>query len=315
MSGESARIARIAAILGVPSDQLDDAAVIDSPGAPLVLTVDEQVEGTHFTRALCSLEDVGFRATMAAASDLAAMGARPLAALASWVLPVAGSAGGGTARAREDVTDEDVERVARGQREACDRLGARVLGGNLARGPALSIATTWVGTAARPIARSGALAGDALWACGDLGLASAGFRALSAGLVAHEAAATAWRRPVARIDAGLAMARAAHAAIDVSDGLALDAGRLASASGVRVVLDEAALRAQLHSATIAVGAGLGVDPLDLALAGGEDYALLCASADPIDGFARIGWIEAGAGCVLRGATGERAVAGGFDHFA
>jgi len=316
VSREDERIARIAAILGVPRAQLDDAAVVDAPSGKLVLTVDEQVEGTHFTRALCSLEDLGFRATMAAASDLAAMGATPLGALAAWVLPVAGSAEGGTARASDAVADQDAERIARGQREACDRLGALVLGGNLARGPAISIATTWVGAAARPIARSGAKPGDALLACGELGLASAGFRALARGLEAPEVrdAAAAWRRPVARIADGLRMAAVAHAAIDVSDGLALDASRLAAASGVRAVLDEAALRSSLHSATIALAAALGEDPLDLALAGGEDYALLCASSGPIDGFVRVGSIETGSGCVLRGPNGERAVSGGFDHF-
>ena len=314
MSREDDRIARIAAILGIPREQLDDAAVLAAPNGKLVLTVDEQVEGTHFTRALCSLEDLGFRATMAAASDLAAMGATPLGALSAWVLPVAGSAEGGTARSPAALTDEDAERIARGQREACDRLGAHVLGGNLARGPAISIATTWIGAAARPIARSGAKPGDALLACGDLGLASAGFRALSRSLDGMFEAAAAWRRPVARIAEGLRMASVAHAAMDVSDGLAIDAARLGAASGVRVVLDEDALRRSLHSATIAVARAIGQDPLDLALSGGEDYALLCASSAPIEGFVRIGSIEAGSGCVLRGPAGERAVSGGFDHF-
>ncbi len=298
---ESARIARIAAILGIPREQLDDAAVVRAPSGSLVLTVDEQVEGTHFTRALATLEDVGFRATMAAASDLAAMGATPLAALAAWVLP-------------RESTEDDVAALARGQKEACDVLGAQVVGGNLARGPVLSIATTWVGTSARPVARSGARAGDGLFACGSLGLASAGFRALSSGLDAPPEAAEAFRRPVARIAAGLRMATVAHAALDVSDGLAIDAARLAAASAVRVVLDEAALRNHLHSATIAVARALGEDPLELALAGGEDYALLCASPQAIEGFVRVGAIELGEGCVLRGPAGDRTVTGGFDHF-
>ncbi|HEY1958445.1 MAG TPA: thiamine-phosphate kinase [Polyangiaceae bacterium] len=300
MSREDERIARIAAILGIPRAQLDDAAVLAPPSTNLVLTVDEQVEGTHFTRDLLSLEDVGYRATMAAASDLAAMGATPLAALAAWVLP-------------KDLAEDDADRIARGQAEACAALGASVLGGNLSRGPAISIATTWIGTAARPLARSGAKPGDALLVCGPLGLATAGFRALGRGLDTPDAAA-AWRRPVARIADGSRMAALAHAAIDVSDGLAIDAGRLASASGVRAVLDETALRNSLHSATIAVARVIGVDPLDFALSGGEDYALLCASDVPIEGFVRVGSIEAGEGCVARGPRGERPVSGGFDHF-
>jgi len=309
MSREAELIARIRAQLepsgASPSVVIgigDDAAVLAGAPGKLVVTIDEQVEGTHFTRTLCSLEDVGFRATMAAASDLAAIGARPLAAVAAWVLPANASA-------------DDVERIARGQREAQDALGATIVGGNLARGPCVSIATTWLGTCDAPVARSGAVPGDGLYASGDLGLASAGLRALERGLSAPPAAAAAWRRPRARIAEGLRMAARAHACVDVSDGLAMDAGHLAAASGVRVVLDEPALRAGLHSATIDVARALGRDALDLALGGGEDYALLCASPVPIDGFTRIGAIEAGAGVVLRGARGERDVTGGFDHFA
>ncbi len=321
-SGEDEKIARIAAILGRGSARIgigDDAAVIDPVAGPLVLTVDEQVEGTHFDRALCSLEDVGYRATMAAASDLAAMGAAPLAALSSWVLPV------GT-------RDEDVERIARGQHEALVELGAylanpnlvpalrsgmrgsMLVGGNLARGPVLSIATTWIGTCERPITRAGARASDGVFVSGDLGLAAAGFQALSAKIETPDAAARAWRRPRARIADGLRMAAAASAALDVSDGLARDAGHLASSSGVRVALDEDALRAHLHPATIDIARALGRDPLDLALEGGEDYALLCASRASIEGFVQIGVIEPGEGVVLRGPRGERAVTGGFDHF-
>jgi thiamine-monophosphate kinase len=307
MTGEEDRIDRIAAILGAARSKNvtlsigDDAAVLEPIAEKVVVTIDEQVEGTHFTRALCSLEDVGWRATMAAASDLAAMGAAPIAAVAAWVLPAT-------------ATDEDVERIARGQREACDVLGSVIVGGNLARGPALSIATTWIGACARPVARAGAEPGDGLYACGDLGLASAGLHALKAGLSAP-AAALAFRRPRARIADGLRMAAVARACVDVSDGVARDAGHIAAASGVRVVLDESALRGYLHSATIEVARACGKDPLDLALGGGEDYALLCASAEPIEGFVRIGAVEPGEGVVVRGEGGDRPARGGYDHFA
>lgn len=240
---------------------------------------------------------------MAAASDLAAMGARPLAAVAAWVLP-------------SSATADDVERVARGQRQAVEALGAGagLVGGNLARGPGWSVATTWLGTCARPVARSGARPGDGLFVSGQLGLAAAGLRALTERLPAEEAAA-AWRRPRARIEEGLRMAAVARACIDVSDGLALDASRLAAASSVRVVLDERALRGGLHAATLEVARAVGADPLELALSGGEDYALLCASPSPIEGFSPVGSIEPGEGVVLRGSGTEREVRGGFDHFA
>jgi thiamine-monophosphate kinase len=151
-----------------------------------------------------------------------------------------------------------------------------------------------------------------------LGLAAAGFRALDAGLEAAPDAAQAWRRPRARVEEGLRMTtQPVHAAIDVSDGLARDAGHLARASGVQVVIDEARLRAMLHPATFAVAKAVGVDALDLALGGGEDYALLVACEnDAMPGFTCIGWIEEGQGATLVGAAGgRRPVSAGFDHFA
>jgi thiamine-monophosphate kinase len=299
MSLEDERIARIVEILKA-REAGDDAAVLDAIAGPIVVTVDEQVEGTHFTRALCPFEDVGFRATMAAASDLAAMGARPVAAVSAWVLP-------------RDAREEDIDAIARGQRAACDALGAHVVGGNLARGPVVSIATTWIGTCATPVRRSGARIGDGVYACGALGLAHAGFRALTANVAPRAEAVDAWRRPRALIAEGLAMSTVAHAAIDVSDGLARDAAHLARASSVRIALDESALRKYLHSATIEIASALSADPLDFALDGGEDYALLCASPSPIVGFARIGAIESGEGVTLDGRA--LSPARGFDHFA
>jgi len=285
---EREKIERIKALLGAVEIG-DDAAVVDHAGGPLVLTVDEQVEGTHFERALLSFEDVGYRATMAAASDLAAMGARPLAALAAWILP-------------KDFADSDVEQIARGQRQACDELGAMVIssgarapmvvGGNLARGPVVSIATTWIGTCESPITRAGAKPGDGVWLCGAVGLAARGFRALSQKQSAPDEMIQAWRRPRALIAEGLRMARVATACIDVSDGLASDAGHIASASRVRIRFER-----ELD---------------DDALFGGEDYALLCTSPAPIEGFTRIGVVEAGEGVFV----GDHPIedGGGFDHF-
>jgi thiamine-monophosphate kinase len=311
---ERARIARLATMFGVPLPAGvrvgigDDAAVLD-PAVPagareaLVWTIDEQVEGTHFRRDFLSFEDIGWRSFMAAASDLAAMGAAPWCALGALVLPAA-------------LGDDAFEAIARGQRAASDAAGAPIVGGNLARGPVVSITTTLLGRCARPLERRGAIPGDGVWMAGRVGLAAAGLRALmkqrgsEPGLAA---AVEAWRRPVAEITAGRALETIAHAAVDVSDGLARDAGHLAAASGVALVLDEDALRAdpQLREAA----AALGVDPLDLALDGGEDYALVAASPAPLEGFRRIGQVVAGSGVSVRGPHGEcPATARGFDHF-
>lgn len=288
----------------------DDAAVLAPEPDLLVWTVDAAVDGVHFRRDLVSFVDLGYRATMAAASDLAAMGASPRGLLSALVLP-------------PEVSDQDLADLAAGQRAAADALGTAILGGNLARGSELSITTTALGATPRPLTRAGALPGDALWAAGPIGLAAAGLALLLAGRAPVSAAARAailrWRRPEAFLAAGVTARASAHAAIDVSDGLAQDVQHLARAGGVDVVLDASAI----VSPELREAAGeLGGDPLELALHGGEDYALVVAA--PIDaalpGFTRIGSI---AGAPGSGAVRVRREDGaivaisprGFDHFA
>jgi thiamine-monophosphate kinase len=283
----------------------DDAAVLrPPPGSLLVWTIDEQVEGVHFRRDLASWRDLGWRTFMAAASDLAAMGARPWCALGALVLSDA-------------VDDAALAEMARGQREASDAAAAPLVGGNLSRGAAVSVTTTLLGTCERAVQRCGAVAGDSLWLAGNVGLAAAGLRALERG-VAGDAnlaeAVNAWRQPRALFAEGLAMAPLAHAAVDVSDGLARDAGHVAEASGVCIVIDESALLGDVALARVA--ATLGVPAIELALHGGEDYALVMATdAKDISGFRRIGEVRKGAGVVLRNRAGERPIEPrGFDHF-
>lgn len=307
---ERRRIAMLAEVFRGAADGIevgigDDAAVLTPrAGDKLVWTIDEQVEGVHFRRGWLDWADVGWRSAMAAASDISAMGAVPWCGLAAVVLP-------------EDVDDAVLEAIARGQREATDVVGAPIVGGNLSRGLAVSIATTFLGRCERAITRGAARPGDALWMAGRVGLAAAGLRALQDGRargVALAHAVEAWRRPRALVAEGTAMGLVAHAAIDVSDGLACDVGHVADAGGVCIVLDEAALLDDplLAEAAVAIGASA----IELALYGGEDYALVAASDVPMPGFRRIGEVRAGDGVVLRGPAGERAIAArGFDHFA
>jgi thiamine-monophosphate kinase len=319
MSDEKARIALLARVFARPGPARggvelgigDDAAVLSAPPAgKIVFTIDEQVEGQHFRRDLVSWRDVGWRSFMAAASDVAAMGAAPWCALCALVLP-------------DDVDDAALEEIAAGQREASDAVGAPVVGGNLARGPGerglrsgVSLTTTLLGTCAHPVPRAGAKPGDGVWLAGKVGRAGAGFRALDSGRGGDprlERCVAAWRRPSALVVEGLRMAGLANAAVDVSDGLARDAGHVAEASGVCIVLDENALFAD--SVLAIAGEALGVPPLELALYGGEDYALVAASVAAIPGFTRVGEVREGAGIVVRGRDGERAIeAKGYDHF-
>lgn len=295
----------------------DDAAVLrlGEAGPRLVVTVDEQVEDTHFRLGWLRFHDLGWRATMSAASDVAAMGGRSIAIVSSLVVP-------------RSLEDGELLELAAGQRAAAEALGARVVGGNLARGPALTIGTTVLGAVDRPLRRDGARPGDDLLLAGPVGRAAAGLALLATldegaavedGAVGEAARVCldAWRRPEARQACGLRAAEAgAHAMVDVSDGLAADAGHLAVASGVRVVLEERCLRADATLTTIA--SRLRRAALGLAVAGGEDYALLAAvpAGTAIPGFIRIGRCGAGPAAVLieRADGSLEAAPAGFDHF-
>jgi thiamine-monophosphate kinase len=157
---------------------------------------------------------------------------------------------------------------------------------------------------------------------GAVGLAAAGLRALEGGRASNArpsadprlaAAIAAWRTPRALVHEGQAMAPVASAAIDVSDGLARDVGHLADAGGVQIAIDAPALQAEAQLG--AAAAALGVPALELALHGGEDYALVVTAREEPPGFRRVGEVRAGRGLVLRTADGERPLEpAGFDHF-
>ncbi len=316
VGGEFALIAGLARELATSRSRVvelgigDDAAVLRVGRERVVVSVDDQIEGVHFDLRWLSLLDVGYRSLQAAASDLAAMGASPLAAVASLHVP----RGFPEAKLRE---------LARGQAQAARKLGCPVVGGNVARGAALSVTTTVLGRVQKPLLRSGARPGDELWVLGEVGLARAGLLLhqqrlkLPASLRAiAERARNAWARPEALIQAGRKLAGRAHAAIDVSDGLAGDVQQLAQGSRVKAVV-EAALLARLVSPELCeLGDLLGEPGVALALTGGEDYALLCAGPK-----ARrparakvVGRIERGRGSELELEAGQRFSLGpGFDH--
>jgi thiamine-monophosphate kinase len=253
---------------------LDDAAVLGLPaGAPLVVSVDSVVEGVHVDLTLCSPGDVGWKALMGALSDLAAMGATPVAALVALCVP-GGSGDGALALG-----------VMTGVAEASVAAGCPIVGGDVSESAVLTVAVTVLGTAqpldGPPVARAGAQPEDALLLTGPCGGSAAGLRELRADSgAAASSAVRAYRRPVARLREGDAARRCgAHAMIDVSDGLALDLHRLADASEVGFRLDE-------------VPAAEGAT-LEEALGGGEDYELLIAigAADAdglVDAFSREG---------------------------
>jgi thiamine-monophosphate kinase len=302
----------------------DDAAVLTPSLEPLVLSVDASVEGVHFDPEYLSYEDVGYRAFQAAMSDLAAMGAEPVAALSALVLP-------------RHLSRQALDQLTAGQAEASRETRCPVVGGNVSRGRELSITTTVVGRAARPLQRRGARPGEQLWLIGEIGMAAAGLAHLRlqrarrarawaaapssapARQRASEAALApcidAWRRPRARLGQGLELVGRASAAIDISDGLAADAQHLARASGVRLVIHRERLRAALPAALLVAQAQLRRSALRLALEGGEDYALLATGPSPLRPASAlvIGHIEPGRGAFLDEGDRLSALRGGFDH--
>lgn len=311
--GEDARVEALRSVFGAGADPSgirvdigDDGAVV-SLADDAVLSVDAHVEGVHFQRGWISFEALGERAAMAALSDLAAMGARPRVVLASWAVPL-------------DVGPEDLEAVARGTRTACDAVGARVVGGNLTRAQELALHTTVIGELeGSPLLRRGAKPGDLVLVGGPVGGAAVGLAALLARRE-HEPLLAPfverWRRPRARIDLGRRLRGVASAAIDLSDGLAVDLDRLARASGVRLRVRLEALPTLPQHAEACEA--LGLEPWRVAAGGGEDYELaFTAPSSPLAsglGIA-VGDVERGPpGLVIEDARGRNVRVDGFDHF-
>jgi thiamine-monophosphate kinase len=281
----------------------DDAAVLEGGW---VVSTDLTVEDVHFRRLWLTDVEIGYRAAAAALSDLAAMAARPVGALVSLAIP----AGDGFEAAR----------VSDGVREAVEGVGGTILGGDLSRSPGpLMLDVVVIGRTSRPVARAGAEPGDEVWVTGSLGGSAAAVRVWTSGGEPPGSLRSLFARPTPRIDVArrLAASGTATALIDLSDGLAGDAGHLAAASGVAVVLEGD--RIPVHPD--AVGVFGETVALELALHGGEDYEL-CFTARPgtVDRSAsppmsRVGRVVEGSGVSLEGRGGSVAelTRGGFDH--
>jgi thiamine-monophosphate kinase len=286
----------------------DDAAVIDFGNRPTIVTVDAQVEGIHFRTDLLSCRELGYRAMLAAVSDVWAMAAMPTASVVALALPA-------------DLSDEDFRELIDGLADAARASGARVIGGNLSQGQSLSVTTTVFGLPiSESLTRRGARPGDSIYVTGTLGSAALGLAILEAGRLDLEGAqrfAERWKRPPLNGQAATVLARIATAAVDVSDGCLQDLEHLAAASEVGAVLHaEAIPTAPGYQAACAA---LSIDPLVLALSGGEDYELLFTAPDSAESRAlgtRIGEIVVGSGARVLDATGSAIDIDrpGFRHF-
>jgi thiamine-monophosphate kinase len=243
-----------------------DAAVVGG----LVVTQDALHEGVHFRFDLLDWRELGARASAVNISDLAASGADPLALLVSLGLPP------------ETEVDDVLELYA-----GLNERGVPVRGGDTTRADRVMLSVTALGRSERVPGRVGARPGDAVVVTGPLGAAGAAFR-------------NGFLPPVPdRVEAGKRLARLATAMLDVSDGLAPDAGHVAERSVVRLAIE-------LEHVPLAPAAELG----DLAF--GEDYELLATTPDPLD-FPVIGHVEEGDGVELT-LRGEPYSLAGWEHF-
>lgn len=236
----------------------------------LVVTQDALVQDVHFRFDLLSWQDLGFRAAAVNLSDLAASGAEPEGLVVTLALP-------------DETELDDVLALYEGLNEP----GVPVVGGDTSRAERVMLSVTALGRSERVPGRAGARPGDALVVTGPLGAAGAGFRE------------NRLTRPPLRLAEGKELARHAHAMLDISDGLAVDAGHLAIRSGVRCVI---------HLEQVPLAEGANVEDVGF----GEDYELLAAVEDPGE-LVQIGRCEEGSGVSLLH-EGRPVELGGWDHF-
>jgi thiamine-monophosphate kinase len=320
--GEDALVAWLRRTLGSPARELigDDAAMVRLSGE-WALTVDSQIEGTHFRSGLDPAV-IARRLLAVNVSDLAAVGAVPVYGLLALSTPAG----------------FDHRRFFRALAAAAKSLGVTLAGGDIARAPVVVASLTLLGRrrGARWLRRDVARPGDSLWVGGTLGESALGRLLLERG--------ASWRNGRVELPADLALdaaaSRAARAAvkrhlaprpqlavskelaggrrcacIDVSDGLGRDLARLAAASGVGATVDAEALQLPRDATRLAMA--LGAQPLQLALGGGEDYVLLFTlpgRATAPEGCVRIGEVERRLGLRLRRCGRvEELAASGWDH--
>ncbi|MBH2000301.1 MAG: thiamine-phosphate kinase [Sphingomonadaceae bacterium] len=286
MSAESRFLPLLRLLAHDPAAQglMDDVAVLPVGGTRLILTSDTMVEGVHYLPT-DPPADIGWKLAAVNLSDLAAKGARPVGCLLNYAL--------------SGDEDWDAAFIA-GLGEALDRHAMPLLGGDtvkMPQGAPRSYSLTAIGEATGPVpTRTGAQPGDRLYITGPVGDAGIGLILASADRHAAGPLVDAYRRPRPRLAEGALLAPLATAMMDVSDGLLIDAQRMAIASGVAITIDHIPLSSALEQ----VRGGSTAVQLAAARAG-DDYELLFALPSVIRPPVRaipVGHVATGSGLVL-----------------
>ena len=307
-----AMLARIAEISGDHvSDIGDDCALLPLGSTTLAISIDNSLENVHFRTDWLDFKEIGCRAAGAALADLAAEGAKPLGLMVSLGAPP-----------NEQGGSDPAAEIMAGVATLAHKLDARVLGGDLTRSDKYVIDVCVIGTAERPVRRSGAHEGDSLWVTGYLGGAALALDQFRAGKHMPAALRNRYACPEPRIEAGRWLAgHGASAMIDISDGLVSDAQHLAAASEVGI---------EIHLERIPCWEGVEATA---AVASGEEFELLCTmpptfgETSVFEFRAQTGLQLSRIGSCLRGAGGRRGgvrlldhnaavpLPAGYDHFA
>jgi thiamine-monophosphate kinase len=259
----------------------DDAAVVRG-SAQQVITTDLAVEDVHFSKRWSNAFDIGRKATAANIADILAMGAKPQ------YLVVALTLTGDEGLAR-------VEELARGIKSEADKTGAIVVGGDISRGSALSIAITAIGSVDRAITRAGALAGEGIYISSLTGWSAAGLYLLTHEIepihAVHAMALNEFRAPT--LDYACDFTRAG-ALCDTSDSLLISLEAIAQASEVELNIDVAAIECAYEFKELSLLAqSVGLDVFEWILGGGEDHVFVATGID-LPGI-RIGSVKSGKG--------------------
>lgn len=303
----------------------DDCAALKNAQNNICVSADMFIEDVHFRRSYFTPEEAGHKALAVNISDLAGFGAKPLAFTLCLGLP-------------EDIGMDWLDSFFSGMSALAGKHRLPLAGGDLSRADKIIVSISILGENADKcgfLSRSGSMPGDILFVVGDIGLARTGLKRLEKegrkALKSAPEACEAHLKPSPQIEAGLMLARAGYnsrppALMDMSDGLARDLPRLlgwknGEGSSAKLGASLALSPRALHPEILALASESGADPLEEALLGGEDYALLGSCApdiltplrSAIPKLWQIGEVT-DSGAIL---CGERDVAGlaGFDHFA